>query len=474
MYDAYQNPLVARWGAKEMAAIFSDDRKFSTWRALWIALAQAEKELGLAITREQIDEMKRFRDDINYADAQARERETFHDVMSHVYAYGLQCPKARPIIHLGATSVYVGDNTDLILMRDALELVAGRIAAVVSALSDFAGKFRALPTLAFTHLQPAQLTTVGKRACLWIQDLLLDLAEVERLKRELPFLGAKGTTGTQASFLALFEGDHEKVKALDRMVAGEMGFDRLLDVSGQTYTRKIDYMVLSALSGVAQSASKFSCDLRLLAHMKEIEEPFGKKQIGSSAMAYKRNPLRSERITGLCRYVISMAANPAHTAATQWLERTLDDSGNRRLAIPEAFLAVDVILRTYHYVGAGLVVNEEMIAANVARELPFMATENILMAAVKAGGDRQEIHELIRVESHKAAAKVKTGGRNDLLANLGSKLEAAGIKIPFDRMSEASSYVGRSPEQVDEFLDGPVAERLSAYGRPSGPEQPTV
>jgi adenylosuccinate lyase len=457
-----------------MAQVFSPDTKFRTWRSLWIALAEAEMELGLDVTNEQIAEMKRFRDQVNYRDAEERERETFHDVMSHVYAFGLQCPKAKPIIHLGATSCFVGDNTDLIQMRDALKLVARGIAAAAGALADFAVEWKARPTLAFTHFQPAQLTTVGKRAALWLQDLMMDLAEVERLIDEMPFRGVKGTTGTQASFLALFDGDHEKVKRLDRLVAEKMGFARTIDLSSQTYPRKIDHLVLSALSSVAQSASKFSGDMRLLAHMKEIEEPFGKKQIGSSAMAYKRNPLRSERISSLARYVISMSANAAHTAAAQWFERTLDDSANRRLSIPEAFLAVDVILRAYHYVAAGLVVNEEVIAADVARELPFMATENILMAAVKAGGDRQELHELIRVESHKAAAKVKAGGANDLVENLSAAMEKAGLKVEMENLTDPAAYTGRSAEQVVEYVEGVARERLAKYDVSGGPEQPTV
>jgi adenylosuccinate lyase len=457
-----------------MSAVFSPDRKFRTWRTLWIALAKAQKKLGLPITDEQIAEMEKFRDQINYKDAEEREARTFHDVMSHVYAFGLQCPKAKPIIHLGATSVYVGDNADLILMREALNQVASKTAAVVSTFADFAVKYKGLPTLAFTHFQPAQLTTVGKRACLWMQDFLLDLGEVERIAQSMPFLGAKGTTGTQASFLALFEGDHEKVKELDRTVAEEMGFDNLLPVSGQTYPRKIDYMVLSALSGVAQSASKFACDLRLLAHLKELEEPFGKGQIGSSAMAYKRNPMRSERINSLARYVISLAANPAQTAATQWFERTLDDSANKRLSVPQAFIATDVILSACHYIAAGLVVNEDVIGAHVRRELPFMASENVLMEAVKAGGDRQELHEEIRVASHRAAARVKAGGENDLLETLSEILDRFGLSAKFAGISDASKYTGRSAEQVDEYTGGEVRGRLSSYGAAGEPETPKV
>ena len=471
MRSEYENPLTERYKPKEMSAIFSPDRKFRTFRALWIALARAQKELGLAVTDEQIDEMERFRDEINYADAEARERETFHDVMSHVYAYGLQCPKAKPIIHLGATSAYVDDNTDLIVMREALTLVAGRLVAVISALADFARERRSAPCLAFTHFQPAQLTTVGKRAALWIQDLVFDLETIERLAREMPLLGAKGTTGTQASFLALFDGDHARVKALDALVAREMGFARLVEVSGQTYPRKIDYSVLSALSGVAQSASKFANDMRLLAHLQEVEEPFGAKQVGSSAMAYKRNPIRCERINSLARHVISLAANPAHTAAAQWFERTIDDSANRRITIPEAFLAVDVILTTYHFVASGLVVNGEVIDARVRRELPFMATENILMAAVKAGGDRQELHELIRRASQEAWARVKAGGENDLLEKLAGMREFAKVRAEFAQIADAANFIGRSAEQVDEYLAATVQPML-ATRKAAVPEKP--
>lgn len=474
MRDSYESPFTTRWASKEMSRIFSPDRKFRTWRALWIALARAEKTLGLAITDEQIAEMVRWRDEINYADAEARERETFHDVMSHVHAYGLQAKTARPIIHLGATSAYVGDNTDLILMRDALALVEARLTAVMSAMADFSGKYRATPTLAFTHFQPAQLTTVGKRAALWLQDLMFDLDAVKRLRRELPFLGAKGTTGTQASFLQLFDGDSEKVKALDRAVADEMGFERLLDVSGQTYPRKLDYTVLAVLSGIAQSASKFANDLRLLAHLQEIEEPFGKSQIGSSAMAYKRNPLRSERIVGIARHVMSLAADPAHTAASQWFERTLDDSANRRISIPEGFLGVDVILSAYHYLAAGLVVNEEVIAAHVRRELPFMATENILMEAVKAGGDRQALHEVIREASHQAAARVKAGGANDLLERLAEVPEFARVKGTFAQIADPARFIGRSAEQVDEFVGGVIRPLLASSAPPAPLERPSV
>lgn len=471
MRSDYENPLVSRWGSKEMSEIFSPERKFRTWRQLWIALAKAEKQLGLPITDEQIAELERFKDDINYDEAEAREKETRHDVMAHVWAYGLQAPKARPIIHLGATSAYVGDNTDLLVMRDALALVEARIAAVLKALSDFAIRYRALPTLAFTHFQPAQLTTVGKRAALWLQDLVFDLEAVSRLKRDLPFLGVKGTTGTQASFLSLFEGDSQKVKELDRLVAREMGFERVFEVSGQTYPRKMDYSVLSALSGVAQSAAKFGNDIRLLQHLQEVEEPFGKKQIGSSAMAYKRNPMQTERIVSIARFVESLPINAADTAATQWFERTLDDSANRRLSIPQAFLATDVVLSGYYHVAAGLVVNENVIAGHVRRELPFMATENILMEAVKAGGDRQELHEVIRTASHAAMAAVKEGGENTLLADLAAKPEFAKVAGRLSEIADPARFTGRSAEQVDEFVGGTVRRLLAPYGEIKPPKR---
>ena len=474
MRNEYENPLVSRWGSREMSEIFSPDRKFRTWRRLWIALAKAEKSLGLPITDEQIAELERFRDDVNYAEAEAREKETRHDVMAHVWAYGQQAPKAKPIIHLGATSAYVGDNTDLIVMREALSLIEKRIASTVKALSEFAMRYRALPTLAFTHFQPAQLTTVGKRACLWLQDLMFDLDNVSRLKAEMPFLGVKGTTGTQASFVALFNGDSAKVKALDRLVAKEMGFEKVLEVSGQTYPRKIDWFVLAAISGVAQSAAKFANDLRLLQHLQEVEEPFGKKQIGSSAMAYKRNPMQSERMVSLSRFVMNLAGNASDTAANQWFERTLDDSANRRLSIPEAFMASDVVLSTYHFVASGLVVNEQVIAAHVERELPFMATENILMEAVKAGGDRQELHEAIRKASHEAAARVKEGGENDLLTRLAANKDFGAVAKRFGEIADPAKFVGRSAEQVDEYVGGTVAKVLGRLGDVAAPQAPEV
>ena len=395
--ESYESPLSARYADAEMKFIFSPDKKFRTWRKLWIALAQAEKELGLDITQEQIDEMAAFQDEINYEVAEAREKVVRHDVMSHVYAFGEQCPKARPIIHLGATSCYVGDNTDIIVMHDALRLVRTKLVQVIRALSVFALKYKDLPTLAFTHFQPAQPTTVGKRATLWLQDLLMDLEDVEYQLSKAKLLGSKGTTGTQASFLELFDGDRQKVKKLDHLIAEKMGYQDCFAVSGQTYSRKLDSQMLSILSGIAQSAAKFSNDIRLLQHLKEVEEPFEKTQIGSSAMAYKRNPMRTERMASLARYVMVDSLNPAITAATQWFERTLDDSANKRISVPEAFLAVDGILNLYVNVTDGLVVYPKVIDQRLRKELPFMATENIMMDAVKRGADRQQLHERIRV-----------------------------------------------------------------------------
>jgi adenylosuccinate lyase len=414
--NTYETPLSTRYASREMSYLFSPEKKFRTWRRLWIALAQAEKELGLNITQEQIDEMIAHQDDINYEVAQAREKIVRHDVMSHVYAFGEQCPKAKPIIHLGATSCYVGDNTDIIIMTEALHLLRDKVVNVVRTLSKFAMKYKDLPTLAFTHFQPAQPTTVGKRATLWIQDLLMDLDDIEYLLSQSKLLGSKGTTGTQASFLELFDGDHEKVKRLDELIAKKMGYQTCFAVSGQTYTRKLDSRMLAVLSGIAQSAAKFSNDIRLLQHLKEIEEPFEKNQIGSSAMAYKRNPMRSERIASLARYVIINSLNPCITEATQWFERTLDDSANKRISIPEAFLAVDGILNLYGNVSDGLVVYPKVILQHLKRELPFMATENIMMDAVKRGADRQQLHERIRVHSMEASRIIKEeGGENDLL-----------------------------------------------------------
>lgn len=408
MHDLYENPLIKRYASKEMSKIFSDDNKFSTWRKFWVALAETEMELGLNITQEQIDEMKEHIYDINYEDAEKREKETRHDVMSHVYAYGLLCPKAKGIIHLGATSCYVGDNTDVVIMKEALILIRKKIIQCIKNLRNFSLEYKALPCLAFTHLQPAQLTTVGKRACLWIQDLISDLQYIDFVIDNLKLLGVKGTTGTQASFLKLFENDHEKVKKLDELVCEKMGFkDKYFKVTGQTYPRKQDMLVLNALSSIAESAYKFSNDIRILQSLKEIEEPFEKNQIGSSAMAYKRNPMRSERISSIARYVIINSLNPAITASTQWFERTLDDSANRRIVIPESFLAVDGILNLYINITSGLVVYPKVIEKHVFDELPFMATENILMEAVKKGGDRQELHEKIRIHSMEAAKKLK-------------------------------------------------------------------
>ncbi len=464
MKDTYESPLSSRYADKEMKFLFSPDKKFRTWRKLWIALAEAEKELGLPVTQEQIDEMKEHQDDINYEVAQAREKVVRHDVMAHVYAFGEQCPKARPIIHLGATSCYVGDNTDIIVMTEALELVRNKLVQVIRVLSGFAKEYKDLPTLAFTHFQPAQPTTVGKRAALWIQDLLMDLEDVEYQLKKAKLLGSKGTTGTQASFLELFDGDHEKVKALDKKIAEKMGYDSCFAVSGQTYSRKLDSQVLSLLSGIAQSAAKFSNDIRLLQHLKEVEEPFEKNQIGSSAMAYKRNPMRSERIASLARYVIADSLNPYMTAATQWFERTLDDSANKRISVPEAFLAVDGILNLYANVADGLVVYPKVIEQHLRRELPFMATENIMMDAVKRGADRQQLHERIRVHSMEASRVIKEeGGENDLLARIAGD-PAFGVTLEeLTALVSPEKYVGRAPQQVEEFLAGEVADVLERY-----------
>ncbi|MBQ4516292.1 MAG: adenylosuccinate lyase, partial [Clostridia bacterium] len=414
--NTYKSPLTSRYASREMQELFSEDTKFKTWRKLWIALAETEKELGLNITDEQIAELKAHQDDINYDVAVAREKEVRHDVISHVYAYGVQCPKAKGIIHLGATSCYVGDNTDIIIMTQAMKIVRKKLVNVIAHLADFTMKYKDMPTLGFTHFQPAQLTTVGKRATLWLQDLVMDLEDLEHQIKKAKLLGSKGTTGTQASFLELFDSDHEKVRKADKMIAEKMGFSDVFAVSGQTYSRKLDSQILSILSAIAQSAYKFSNDMRLLQHLKEIEEPFEKKQIGSSAMAYKRNPMRSERIGALARYVIVDSLNPAITASTQWFERTLDDSANKRISVPEAFLAVDAILSIYLNVVDGLVVYPKVINKHIMDELPFMTTENIMMQAVKKGGDRQELHERIRVHSMAAAKVVKEEGKaNDLL-----------------------------------------------------------
>lgn len=462
--DVYESPLSARYADKEMKYLFSPDMKFRTWRKLWIALAETEMELGLPVTQEQVDELKANADDINYEVAEAREKVVRHDVMSHVYAYGQQCPKAAGIIHLGATSCYVGDNTDVIVMTEALKLVRDKLVSVIRVLSRFADEYKTLPTLAFTHFQPAQPTTVGKRATLWIQDLLMDLEDVEYQLSKAKLLGCKGTTGTQASFLELFEGNHEKCRELDRKIAEKMGYTDCFAVSGQTYSRKLDSQMLSILSGIAQSAAKFSNDIRLLQHLKEIEEPFEKNQIGSSAMAYKRNPMRSERIASLARYVIADAVNPAMTEAAQWFERTLDDSANKRISIPEAFLAVDGILNLYANVADGLVVYPKVIEQHMLRELPFMATENIMMNAAKHGADRQELHERIRVHSMAAAKVVKEeGGENDLLSRIAND-PIFGVSLEeLLEIVKPEKYVGRAPKQTEEFLAECVAPVLEKY-----------
>ncbi len=453
MKNTYESPLNTRYASKEMKALFSPDMKFKTWRKLWIALAEAEKALGLKITDEQIEELKKFQNDINYDAAEKREAEVRHDVMAHVFAYGEQCSKAKPIIHLGATSCYVGDNTDIIIMTEALKLVKQKLINVMHLLSLFAMEYKDLPTLGFTHYQPAQLTTVGKRACLWLQELLMDLEDVEFQLSKAKLRGVKGTTGTQASFLALFEGDHEKVEKLDKLVAEKIGYDNVFPVSGQTYSRKLDSQMLNVLSGIAQSAYKFSNDIRLLQNLKEIEEPFEKKQIGSSAMAYKRNPMRTERISSLARYVIVAALNPAITASTQWFERTLDDSANKRISIPEAFLAIDAILSIYMNVVDGLVVYPKVIEQHVQKELPFMATENIMMNAVKKGGDRQELHERIRVHSIEAGKQVKIEGKdNDLIERIVND-EMFNLSLEeVHTILEPKNFIGRSPEQVETFM----------------------
>lgn len=464
MNDSYESPLCSRYASREMQYLFSADMKFSTWRKLWVALAESERELGLPFTEAQIAELKSHIHDINYEAAAAREKEVRHDVMAHVYAYGEQCPSARGIIHLGATSCYVGDNTDIIIMTEALRLVRKKLVSLIAELAGFAEKYKSLPTLAFTHFQPAQPTTVGKRASLWLYDLILDLEELEHRLDHMCLLGSKGTTGTQASFLELFEGDHEKVRELDRKIAAKMGFAATQPVSGQTYSRKTDSFVLNTLSGIAQSAMKFSNDLRLLQHLKEVEEPFEKHQIGSSAMAYKRNPMRSERISSLARYVITDALNPAITAATQWFERTLDDSANKRISVPEAFLAVDSILNLYLNVVDGLVVYPKVIEQRLSKELPFMATENIMMQAVKKGGDRQELHERIRVHSMAAARVVKEEGlENDLIDRIAADPIFGMTKEEILSILKPGNFVGRSAGQVEDFLAGTIAPILEKY-----------
>ncbi len=462
--NRYESPLSSRYASEEMQYIFSPDKKFSTWRRLWVALARAEMELGLPVTQEQVDELESHLTDIDYEKAAQWEKKLRHDVMAHVHTYGELCPKAKPIIHLGATSCYVGDNTDVILMREGLELVRDKVVRVLAHLADFADKYKALPTLGFTHFQAAQLVTVGKRATLWMNELLMDMEEIEHRISTLALLGSKGTTGTQASFLELFEGDHEKVRLLEEKIAKEMGFTAVVPVSGQTYSRKLDYNVVSTLAGVAQSASKFATDLRLLCHLKEVEEPFEKNQIGSSAMPYKRNPMRCERICSLARYVIVDVGNPAVTTATQWFERTLDDSANKRLSVPEAFLAVDAILNIWANVASGLVVHPKVIEKHVLEELPFMASENILMDAVKRGGDRQVLHERIRVLSQEAGYSVKELGLpNDLIERMAADPAFGMTQEELSAHLDPAAYIGRCGEQVEEFLAGEVAPVLEKY-----------
>ena len=463
--DTYESPLSARYASKEMKYVFSPDKKFRTWRRLWIALAEAEKELGLPVTQEQINELKAHADDINYEVAQEREKLVRHDVMSHVYAYGVQCPNAKGIIHLGATSCYVGDNTDIIIMTEGLKLIRNKLVTVIRNLSKFADEYKALPTLGFTHFQPAQPTTVGKRATLWIQEFLMDLEDVEYQLSKAKLLGSKGTTGTQASFLELFDGDHSKCRELDKKIAEKMGFNACFPVSGQTYSRKLDSQFLNVLAGIAQSAAKFSNDIRLLQHLKEVEEPFEKNQIGSSAMAYKRNPMRSERIGSLSRYVMVDVLNGYFTTATQWFERTLDDSANKRLSVPEAFLAIDGVLALCANVADGLVVYPKVIEQRLRKELPFMATENIMMDAVKKrGADRQQLHERIRVHSMAASKVIKEeGGENDLLQRIAAD-EAFGVTLEeLENILQPEKYTGRAKEQTEDFLNEYVYPALEKY-----------
>jgi adenylosuccinate lyase len=462
-HELYENPLIGRYSSREMQLLWGAQRRFSTWRQLWVWLAEAEQELGLPITDQQIQELRAHTSHIDFAVATAYERRLRHDVMAHVHAYGDVCPTARPIIHLGATSCYVTDNTDLMLFRDALHLVRARLVAVIDRLATFAVQYRDLACLAFTHLQPAQPTTVGKRACLWAYDLTLDLAEVEQRLESLKARSTKGTTGTQASFLALFHGDHDKVRRLEQRVAKKMGFAAAYAVTGQTYTRKVDAQILDVLSGIAQSGHKAATDLRILASRKEIEEPFEEDQVGSSAMAYKRNPMRSERLCSLARFVMSLQSSTANTVATQWMERTLDDSANRRLVLPQAFLAIDAVLILYQNIATGLAVYPQVIAKHLREELPFMATENLLMAAVERGGDRQDLHERIRRHSQAAATVVKQDGQpNDLLERLAQDSAFAGIDLP--AMLDPSQFVGRAPQQVDEFIEEVVTPIRQRYG----------
>lgn len=462
-HDQYQNPLTSRYASLQMSQLWGDTRKFQTWRRLWIALAEAEAEMGLEISEQQLRQMRDHVDEIDFETANSYERKLRHDVMAHVHTFGDACPEARPIIHLGATSCFVTDNTDLILLREALQLIRMRLVAVIDVLGEFAEQYKELPCLGYTHLQPAQPTTVGKRATLWIQDLLVDLAEIEHRLATIKARSIKGTTGTQASFLQLFDGDGAKVRRLEQLVAEKMGFDDVYPVTGQTYSRKVDAQIVDVLSGIGQSAHKAATDLRLLANRKEIEEPFERNQIGSSAMAYKRNPMRSERICGLARFVMSLQANTAQTMATQWMERTLDDSANRRLVIPQAFLAADAILILYHNVSVGLVVYPKVIAKNLMSELPFMATENIMMAAVAQGGDRQDLHERIRQHSQAAADVIKKeGGENDLLQRLQEDQAFVGVDI--HSAADPSQFIGRAAQQVDEFIQSEIADVRERWG----------
>lgn len=475
MRDRYESPLSSRYASDAMQAVFSPDRKFKTWRKLWVILAEVEKELGLPITQEQIDELKAHIDNLDYETARRYEREVRHDVMAQVLTYGEQCPKAKGIIHLGATSCYVGDNADLILMREGLDLLAKKLMTVIRLLSDFAMQYKDLPTLGYTHFQPAQPTTVGKRACLWIQDLVMDLEELLYVKDHLQLLGSRGTTGTGASFLSLFNGDVEKVAKLDDMIAQKLGFKGTYAVSGQTYSRKVDTRVLNVLSGIAQSAHKFSNDMRLLQHLKEIEEPFEKKQIGSSAMAYKRNPMRSERIASLARYVTVQALNPALTASEQWFERTLDDSANKRMSVPEAFLTTDAILNLYMNVADGLVVYPKVIERHLQQELPFMATENIMMKAVTKGGDRQDLHERIRVYSQEMAAKIKLEGEENRLLEVIAQDPAFGLNEgDLKKIMDPRGYIGMAPRQTEQFIQNVVQPLFRAYPEQSQLEEISV
>ena len=460
----YENPLITRYAGREMSFVFSDDNKFRKWRQLWIALAKAQQSLGLNITSAQIAEMEKFAGDINYAVAADREKETRHDVMSHIYAFGCQAKSAMPIIHLGATSCFVTDNAEILMICEALEIIKAKLVSVLNKLKNFALRYKDMPTLGFTHLQPAQLTTVGKRATLWMQDLAMDIETLEHLNAITKLRGVKGTTGTQASFLNLFDGDHEKVKQLEKLVGEQLGFAAAYGVTGQTYPRKYDYLVMSALSGIAQSAAKFSSDLRLLQHMKEIEEPFEKEQVGSSAMAYKRNPMRSERIAGLARFVISLPQNEANTSATQWLERTLDDSANKRITIAQGFLALDGILNLYINIADHMAVYEKVIAKHIAAELPFMATENILMECVKQGGSRQDLHERIRMHSMESGKAVKLEGKeNDLIARIKQDAVFKAVHGKLNALLDPKNFIGRAPQQTAEFIKAEIDPILQKY-----------